>query len=110
YVRIFRPNGETEVVNAGEAFFLQPLLTINTAGQLLALSVDNLLFRLDRDQFVLTADFAAAPSFISDIASLRNNLVLTTLGGEVLIFNSEGQEINRIGRVVANFPLPGEFV
>lgn len=109
-IRVFAADGSERVVEGGEAFFLQPLLTINTAGQLIALSVDNLLFRLEGDQFLQIGELPTASAFATDLAPLRDGFVVTSLDSGVTVFNGAGAEINRAGRVVANFPLPSEVV
>jgi hypothetical protein len=109
-VRVFA-GGEESNITFGEEVTAQPALAADHAGRILAVTVDGLLLTLQGGQFVPQGALTALTSVATDAAvDTNNNLVLATNGEGILIVNSNGEEVERLGRLVANFPLPGEVV
>jgi hypothetical protein len=89
----------------------QPLLAIDQLGRLLALVDNTTVYGLEGAGFSPLYDLQTS-SFTANAITINNenNLVVATEQQGILIFDSEGNEINRVGRIVAGFPLAGEVV
>jgi hypothetical protein len=89
----------------------QPLLAIDQLGRLIALVDNTTVYGLEGAGFSPLYDLQTS-SFTTNAITINNenNLVVATEQQGILIFDSEGNEINRVGRIVAGFPLAGEVV
>ncbi|MDQ7027809.1 MAG: hypothetical protein Q9P44_19885 [Anaerolineae bacterium] len=89
----------------------QPLLTIDQLGRLIVL-VDNVtVYGLEGAGFSPLYDLQVGTIAATEITiNDENHLVVATEQQGVLIFDDDGNEINRVGRIVAGFPSAGELV
>jgi hypothetical protein len=89
----------------------QPLLAIDQLGRLIALVDNTTVYGLEGAGFSPLYDLQTS-SFTANAITINNenNLVVATEQQGILIFDDEGNEINRVGRIVAGFPLAGEVV
>jgi sugar lactone lactonase YvrE len=86
------------------------LLAMDANGRVLALSADGSVWELQNQTLVPLMQLSNLPP-INDIAvDANDHLILATATQGVLIYDLNGQQVGQVGRVVPNFPLPGELV
>jgi|GEM_PF-777655 len=98
-------------IELGVEVNIQPLLALDPAGQVLALTVDGLVLPVAEGDFsalyTLNLPSALVTGFAVDSSS---RIVLATADRGVLVVDNTGEPLDALGRLVANFPMPGEFV
>jgi streptogramin lyase len=112
-VRAFPRSGAERTIPLELDQVAQPLLAADQTGRLLELTPDGRLFALDSQSGTLQRLFHLqdTPNEISDFAVDKgNNLLLATDNRGIVIINLSGAQLDRLGRIVANFPLAGEIV
>jgi hypothetical protein len=105
-------NGENrESIELGIEVTTQPLLTVDPSGQVLALTADGLVLPIGEGDFSALYTLNMPSPVVNAVAMDANqHFALATGDRGVLIVDSNGEPINALGRIVANYPLPGEFV
>lgn len=89
----------------------QPLLTIDQLGRLIALVENTTVYGLEGAGFSPLYDLQVGSMAATEITiNDENHLVVATEQQGILIFDDSGNEINRLGRIVAGFPNAGELV
>lgn len=91
---------------------IQPLLTTNRRGELLALVDDRVVYVLQEDVFTLSHDLNFGSFRANAIAvDAQNNLVVATETSGIIRFDAAGEEVDRIGVVgESSSPQAGEIV
>ena len=108
-VQVFQ-SGSTQALSLPDNLTRQPLLAVDRSGHVLALTEHGSILGLQNDGFSTAFSLSAASSGMSDVAvDASDNLVLATSTEGILIVRN-GEVIDRLGRIVANFPLAGEVV
>lgn len=122
FVRAFALDARTPAAQQpfAAAQTTQPHLAVDSAGRLLALATDGVLYRLadevnqadqENAEFAPIAELAIAPPEVNALAvDAEGNLLLATARQGVMRLDASGVVRNRIGRIVPGFPLPGELV
>ncbi len=109
-VRLISENGENAIA-FGPEVVAQPLLALGADGQVLALTPDGVVLAVSEEDLAPLATLDTGQIFITDFAvDTSGNFILTTEGLGILIVSPDGEPVDGLGRIVANFPLPGEFV
>jgi len=108
-LRIFRGSDAQSVLFPPDVS-AQPILTVNRAGDLLAITPEGSVLALEDGQFVQQFDLSGISSAIVDAAFLSGAELAVATNEGVMIVNTRGEELDRLGRIVANFPLAGEVV
>jgi len=109
-VRVFQ-NGEDQTTQLGVEVSRQPLLTVDATGRVLAVTGQGAVMALENGGFVPLFVLSGIASGINDFAADANgNLLLATGTEGIIVVNSSGEVVERLGRIVANFPLAGEVV
>lgn len=109
-VQIIRGD-ERQNIELGMEVNTQPLLAVDEGGNALALTSDGLVLPIAEGDFAALYTLNLPSALINGFALNRNNqLVLATGDRGVLIVDTTGEPLDSLGRIVANFPLPGEFV
>jgi sugar lactone lactonase YvrE len=89
----------------------QPLLAVDRIGTVWALMEQGTVLELAGTEFVPEFTLPGVSFGVNDVAADANgNLVLATSTEGIVIVNSSGAIVDRLGRIVANFPLAGEVV
>jgi len=110
-VRIFQGGSEQQQISLGAEQVIQPQLVLDRTGQLLVLTVDGAVLALQNGAFVPQFELSSVPAVINDVAvDMDHHLLLATADEGVVMIDSSGAEVNRLGRIVASYPLPGEVV
>ncbi|MBC7811429.1 MAG: pre-peptidase C-terminal domain-containing protein, partial [Burkholderiales bacterium] len=112
-VRAFPRSGAERTIPLELDQVTQPLLAADQSGRLLELTPDGRLYALDTQSNTFQRLFRLqdAPNEISDFTiDAGNNLLLATDNRGIVIVNMSGAQLDRLGRIVANFPLAGEVV
>lgn len=109
-VRVISPTDETRLIFE-EQLPQQPLLSVNASGELLALLSDNRIFA--------SAGVGFSPVFELQSGSLnaidfevdtQNLFYIATATQGILVVDTTGAVVNRVGELVAGAPRPGELV
>lgn len=88
-----------------------PILARDRLGRLLALVDNRIVYVYVSGRFAPLFEVPPNIQVVTDLAiDSQNNIIMATEHQGILIFNSEGAEINRVGRIVAGYPLAGELV
>ena len=104
--------GETEnQLIFEDPLFEQPLLDVDSGGNVRLLTQDGRILALEGVGFspVLTLDplFRQATAFT---LGNNNTYLVSTVDEGIILYNSDGMEIDRLGRIVPALPLAGEIV
>ncbi len=95
-------------ISLDAGLFQQPFLTTTPDGRVLILTQYGEIFEVTGSAFL---SLGSLPEAITDFAvDAANNVILTTADFGLIAYNADGEEIERLGRIVPNFPLAGEFV
>jgi hypothetical protein len=98
-------------IELGMEFNVQPLLSVNPSGQVLALTPEGNIFPIAEGDFSALYALTMPSVYVNAFAvEGDDHFVLATGDRGILIVDSAGNPINGLGRVVANFPMAGEFV
>ncbi len=109
-VRVFQ-NGEDQAIALGAEVTRQPLLTIDAKSRVLAVTGQGTILALENGSFAPIFTLSGVAYGINDVAvDTSGNLLLATGTEGIVIVNSSGEVVERLGRIVANFPLAGEVV
>lgn len=110
-IRVFE-NGElTNTIPLNKNLFVQPILSIDSLGRVLILTQYGEIIRLADDRSTPLYTLGPMSDSLTDMAVDSNNhFVITTIDQGISILDSNGEEVGRPGRIVPNFPLPGEVV
>lgn len=92
-----------------EAPFEAPLLAIDLLGRLIALVDGQYVYALQDEELMLQYELSSLVTATAIIVDFQNNLIVATEDDGVLIFDSSGNEINQLGRVVDTEPQAGEL-
>lgn len=110
-VWMFTTDGNQQPISLDTSLFEQPLLAMDATGRILALTQYGQVLSLEGAAAAALFDLGPLPESITDFTVNTNgNVVLTTADSGVIVLNAQGEEIERLGRIVPNFPLAGEFV
>lgn len=107
-VRIVR-GADEQAISFGIPVAAQPRLTADQDGRVLAVTVDGAVLMLQDSHFAPLFALTTISSVVNDAAYSNDDLVVVTAEG-VVVVNSSGQEMTRLGRIVATAPLAGEVV
>jgi len=111
FVRVFSGEGDPQSIALGTSLSAQPLLAVDNTGRVLALTPEGRVFALGNGAATPLFDIGRSTGVVNAFAvDLSNNLVLATQRQGVVVVNSGGQVVNRLGRIVPIFPLSGEVV
>ncbi|MBI5671230.1 MAG: pre-peptidase C-terminal domain-containing protein [Chloroflexi bacterium] len=109
-VRVFQEDSETPV-RFDDTVLSPPLLAVNRAGRLLALTDDGRVLQLAGETFEPLAELNAAGLVVNGITvDASQQFILATTNQGVLVVSPAGEMTDSIGRIVINSPLPGDFV
>src|SRR4029450_7204055 len=90
---------------------VQPLLAVSQNGQVLALTEEGNILPIAEGDFSALYTLNLPSAYVNGFAvDGDNQFVLATSDRGVLIVDSTGNPLNGLGRSVANYPMPGEFV
>jgi len=110
-VRVFRDNALENTIRLGENLFIQPVLSIDGLGRVIALTQYGEILGLADGRPTTLYTLGPISDSLTDLAvDAKNRFIIATSNQGISILNSEGEEIGRPGRLVPNFPLPGEMV
>jgi hypothetical protein len=102
---------ERQVIELGVEVNTQPILAVDGGGNVLALTIDGLVLPVAEGDFAALYTMNLPSALINGFSLNSNNqLVLATGDRGVLIVDTSGEPLDSLGRIVANFPMPGEFV
>lgn len=109
-VRAFQTAGEA-VIPLGDDFLAQPLLAVDPSGRVLALDADGRVYALAADGMSLAVELNVGGALVNAWAvDAGGGYWLATEGRAVLAVGPDGEPAAALGRIVANYPLPGEVV
>jgi DNA-binding beta-propeller fold protein YncE len=109
-VRVFQAGSERTIA-VGIGVSRQPLLAADGLGQLLAVTDNRMILALQGDAFAPLSALTGLPSGVNDLAMAGDgSFVVSTSTAGIAILNSNGEVVDRLGRIVANYPLAGEVV
>jgi hypothetical protein len=109
-VRLFQ-GGDEQTIALSADVTRQPLLTVDRGGHVLAVAGSNAALELQGSGFTPRFGLTGVSLGVNDVAvTVEDHLVLATSTEGIVILNSNGEAVNRLGRIVANFPLAGEVV
>lgn len=110
FVRRLTP-GEEERLGFTEVLADQPLLAEVAPGAVIALADETIVYRLSGGLFEPDYELALSGTQVYAItANLAEGLLVATDTQGIVEFDTTGAIVNRIGRIVANFPQAGEVV
>lgn len=102
---------QVSAIPMSEDVIQQPLLTVDLSGRVLALVDHYRVLRLGDEGFMPDFDLTANLPQAADITvDLNNQLLVVTPDQGIVAFDMEGNEIDRIGRVITAFSQPGDLV
>lgn len=100
-----------ESIELGIEINVQPLLAVAPSGQVLALTPEGTVFPIGEGDFSALYTLNMPSSYVNAFAAEADNqFVLATSDKGVLIVDSNGEPLSGLGKIVANYPMPGEFV
>lgn len=106
-----RGSDQEAIIPFGPEVVEQPLLSLGLDGHVLALTQDGLLLAVSNEDLAPLVMLNVSTPFIEDFAvDSGGNFILATGDSGLLLVSPDGQTVEGVGRIVANFPLPGEFV
>jgi hypothetical protein len=109
-VQVINEQGQ-DVIELGVEINVQPLLAVSQSGQVLGLTPEGNVFPIAAGDFSALYILNMPSAYVNAFAvGGDNQFVLATSDRGVLIVDSDGNPLNGLGRIVANYPLPGEFV
>lgn len=109
-IRVFQ-NGAERSISLSSEIISQPILTADAAGHILGLTPDGQVWILQNDAFNLYQTLGISDLLVNDFAAGENGqFMLATSTQGILVTDAEGLVVNQVGRIVANYPLPGEIV
>ncbi len=109
-VRAFRTEGEIGIT-LGDDFLAQPLLAVDPSGRVLALDADGRVYALTADGASLVGELNAGRALVNAwTVDAGGGYWLATEDRGVLVIGLDGEPAAALGRIVANYPLPGEVV
>ncbi|MBZ0282201.1 MAG: hypothetical protein K8L97_15780 [Anaerolineae bacterium] len=108
-VRVFQDGSERRIL-LGNEIIAQPILSINPAGRVLGLTPDGQVWVLEGETFTLSNMLDVADLVVNDFATNDNGFAVATDTQGVLLLDAQGIVVDQLGRIVANYPLPGEMV
>jgi DNA-binding beta-propeller fold protein YncE len=109
-VRVFQGES-TSTIRLDETVPSQPMLAASPAGSLVALADDGTVYTLENGQFTPGVTLDTGGLWVNAFAVDRSGyFLLATDGQGVVIYDPTGERTGSIGRIVANYPLPGEVV
>lgn len=110
-VRVFREGSDQTQISLGAEQVAQPLLGVDRDGRIIALTIEGSVLALENNTFIPLFQLADVPPQANDITfDLSNNLLIATSDQGILVVDSSGTLVDRLGRIVASSPLPGEVV
>ncbi len=110
-VRVFRDGALENTIRLSNSLFIQPILSVDSLRRVIALTQYGEIIGLADGTATPLYTLGAMSDSLTDIAVDSNNhFVITTSDQGISILDSSGEEVNRPGRIVPNFPLPGEMV
>lgn len=110
-VRVFRDGTLENTIRLSDNLFIQPFLSIDSLGRVIALTQYGEIIGLADGNATPLYTLGAMSDSLTDIAvDQDNHFVITTSDQGISILDSNGEEVGRPGRIVPNFPLPGEMV
>lgn len=89
--------------------FSQPFLTVDRSGELIGLVDSAIVYKIVDGIFTEQYQLASNVLPTAITVDLSNNLVLTSESEAVMVFDSQGNEINRIGSPSSITPQAGEI-
>lgn len=98
----------TSVIPLGDDVGDQPILTVDAAGRLLAITQLGELLVFDGTAFTLRVELAVAPIINDAAVTPAGELVLATADEGVLLLDMSGAVTGTVGAPVDDIPLPGE--
>ena len=102
---------DRQKIELGVEVNVQPLLAVSQSGQVLALTEEGNIFPVAEGDFSALYTLNLPSAYVNGFAvDGDNQFVLATSDRGVLIVDSTGNPRNSLGRIVANYPMPGEFV
>jgi hypothetical protein len=100
-----------ETIELGVEVNVQPLLAMSQSGQVLALTEEGNIFPIAEGDFSALYTLNLPSAYVNGFAvGGDSQFVLATSDRGILIVDSTGNPVNGLGRIVANYPMPGEFV
>jgi hypothetical protein len=109
-VRLFQAGDEQTIALSADVS-RQPLVTVDRAGRLLAVTGNGAALELQGGVFASRFGLTGVSLGVNDVAvHMNDHLVLATSTQGIVIVKPNGEIVNRLGRIVANFPLAGEVV
>lgn len=108
-VRVFQ-DGNERSISLGSEVIAQPLLSVDAAGDILGLTPDGQVWMLDGESFSLSNSLSVADVLVNDFAASEDGFAVATDTQGILLLDSAGVVTDQLGRIVANYPLPGEMV
>ncbi|MEO8607413.1 MAG: pre-peptidase C-terminal domain-containing protein [Chloroflexota bacterium] len=102
---------DRQKIELGVEVNVQPLLAVSPSGQVLALTDDGNIYPIEEGDYSALYTLNMPSAYVNGFAVAGDNqFVLATSDRGVLIVDSTGSPINGLGKIVANYPMPGEFV
>lgn len=109
-VRLFQDDSETQL-RFDDSVLSPPLLAVDRAGRLLALTDEGRVLQPLSETAPLAAEFTVTGLTINNIGvDASNQFILATDNQGLLVVSAEGEIAGGIGQIVINSPLPGDFV
>jgi hypothetical protein len=110
-VRVFRDGTLENTIRLSNNLFIQPILSVDSLRRVIALTQYGEIIGLADGTATPLYTLGAMSDSLTDVAADNNNhFVITTSTQGISILDSSGEEVDRLGRIVPNFPLPGEMV
>ncbi len=109
-VRLFQ-TGDEQTIALSAGLSRQPLLAVDRAGRLLTITGSSGALELQDGGFTPRFGLTGVSSGVNDVAvNPDDHLVLATSTEGIVLVNSSGEVTDRLGRIVANFPMAGDVV